>query len=700
MACGSAQSAPGDATRPARAGAVSPTDAGLSERLRPAGLAVLCIGPDGCITYANDSFLRCTGHSFPDISGRHYSCVVDVPVLEDMDFLRPDAATANAGAGDGERAGPIPLIRKDKETFWSYGTLQPMTGEGQDGTCLACHAFDGPGRMLFEQAAMIRGIDRHFLIAEYAIDGALMAANARFLEAFHYRAEDVIGQDHAIFLSEAYAVTSEYANFWKSFRLGASHSIHDVRFGRHRREVWIDAVYFTVADSRGTPVKVVQIGRDLTLQKQAEQDRAREFARAESIDCLTGLENRTSFMRSVQKYFNPVTNCTPFSGLLAVIDINRFSAINTAYGNEAGDAILWVVAKRLKSALRSHDISSRIDSDMFGVFIESLPPGTDGHKTVIERILREISAPIEFGDEQIALTASAGVVTGDGWKLAREAGEDDILACAQAALKAAKTLDLNAYRLFDIEFAHAAKRRMTIGRDLDSAMQAETITLHYQPVVSFTDKRPVGYEALARWTHDTMGPIAPPEFISIAEETGAIHCLGKYLFDKAVKFASTLDDNLWVAINVSPIQLQRKEFSTGAMDIVRRYGIHPHRIDIEITESASLDMSRTVQDNLRNLRDFGFSISLDDFGTGFSSLSQLLNLRADRIKIDQSFTRGCLQSPEKVGIIRSILGLSAAMGMQVVAEGIETPEISDLLQDLGCDYGQGYLFGKPMDLGG
>jgi EAL domain-containing protein (putative c-di-GMP-specific phosphodiesterase class I) len=271
--------------------------------------------------------------------------------------------------------------------------------------------------------------------------------------------------------------------------------------------------------------------------------------------------------------------------------------------------------------------------------------------------LREISAPIEFGDEQIALTASAGVVTGDGWKLAREAGEDDILACAQAALKAAKTLDLNAYRLFDIEFAHAAKRRMTIGRDLDSAMQAETITLHYQPVVSFTDKRPVGYEALARWTHDTMGPIAPPEFISIAEETGAIHCLGKYLFDKAVKFASTL--------RRQPVgRHQRLADPVAAQGILDRS--HGHRpTPRHLTPTASTSRSpkalrstcrERFADNLRNFQRLSASASrLTISAPGSRPLSQGSTWRADRIKIDQSRNPGCLQSPGKVGIIRSIL---------------------------------------------
>ncbi|HZU62746.1 MAG TPA: EAL domain-containing protein [Novosphingobium sp.] len=664
-----------------------------------AAVAHLSMDGEGLITFANEVFLSLTGYSAYDIMGCHHSAIIDLRSLRHICMdLGYDVGQVFHG-----QPGPIPLIGRNREIAWIYGAITPQTpGETLGGALgeaagftLIGHDFGETGNRLVDQTGIIRALNQHFLVAEFDIDGTLRAANASFLQAFNYTLGEILGTDHSRLVDPTFAATGEYAAFWNALHYGQSHPIRGLRYGKNQREVWLDAAYYPVPDARGIPCKVVLMGRDLTLKYRIEQEAAENARRAENIDAVTGLENRTAFRRSIQKYFNPINGSKAFPGLLVVFDINAFAACNTTYGHEAGDAILWIVGRRIRDALRRQDMTARIDRDLFAAFIETAPQEEEGQLPLVERILAAIATPIELGREQIVITASAGVVCGFGWQLARAAGTEDILACAQAALAATKQKGKGGYRLFDAELAQAARRRQMIERDLEAAMLSGEITLHYQPVVSLGSDGLVGYEALARWAHPTLGQIPPPEFIGVAEQSGAIHALGRALLEQAARFIAGRDRALWVAVNVSPLQLQHSDFSSQLRDMARRCGVPPHRIDIEITESASLDTSFNVQENIRALRDHGFSISLDDFGTGFSSLSQLLQLRADRIKIDQSFTRDCQDSQEKIGIIRSILGLSSAMGMKVVAEGIETPEISALLRELGCDYGQGYLFGRP-----
>lgn len=646
----------------------------------------------GIITGANEAFLDLTGYSSYDILGCHYAVIIDLGALR---HIHADLGQ-EADELFNDQPGPIPLIARSQEIVWIYGAMTEEVEAGQSSLCLHGYNFDEIGHRLVNQAGMLRAVTQHFLVAEFDMDGLLINANPNFLEAFGYTQNEICGMDHACLVDPAYAASGEYVSFWSGLRHGVSSPVHGLRYGKGRREVWVDAAYHPVLDGNGVPGKVVMIGRDLTMQQRLERIEVENRYRAESVDVVTNLENRTAFRRSTQKYFNPVTHKGDFQGVLALFDIDNFTALNSSYGNEACDAILWMVGHRIRDALRRQDLVSRLDRDLFGVFIENVPAGEDSHRRLIERILKAIATSIDLGQDRINITASAGLVCGAGWKLAREVGEADILSSAQAALLAAKSNGPGSHRFFDAELAQATLRRQMIERDMEGAMLSGEITLHYQPVVAFGSSQVAGYEALARWTHPVLGAIPPPEFIGIAERSGMIHALGQALLRQASCFIMGRQSEQWVAVNVSPIQLQRREFHSEVQAIIAEAQVPPHRIDIEITESASLDASFVVQENIRQLRACGFSISLDDFGTGFSSLSQLLRLRADRIKIDQSFTQDCENSQEKVGIIRSIIGLGTSMGMKVVAEGVETSTSAALLRELGCDYGQGYLFGRPV----
>jgi len=653
-------------------------------------LAVLSIDYRGLIVDVNDRFLDLSGHALNDIHGSPYTAVIAMRVLR---YIALDLGLDVDDPAHGEPQ-PIPLITKAGDILWLYGTLT-RGGTGEDATIrLAAHDFDMLGQRLITESGLIEAIDQQFLVAAFDMNGMLTRANPRFQKAFGFTGADVGMIDHGALVDADYAATREYTAFWNALRSGTRHCVQAMRYGRNGRQVWVDGAYHPIMDSRGLPVEVVFLARDLTLQKRTEAHASAQLRKSATIDALTGLANRATFLRSVQSAFNPVGGSVTGASLIMLIDIDGFSSINAAYGHEAGDAILWVVGTRLRDVLRGRDIVARINGDLFAAFVETPADERGGLGGFVERVQQAIAMPIAVGDLQITVTASVGLICDQGWRMAREAGADDIMVCAQAALAAAKVEGKASSRIYDTALADATRRSAVIERDLERALESGEICLHYQPVVALGGGAVVGYEALARWHHPALGDVAPPEFIDVAERNGMIHALGRRLLETAARFAATLAPDLWVAVNVSPIQLQRPKFASDALALIEGLGLSPDRIDIEITESASLDMSSAVQDNIRTMRAGGLKISLDDFGTGFSSLSQLLKLRADRIKIDRSFVMDCRDSQEKLGIIRSILGLSSAMGMKVVAEGIETPEISALLHELGCDYGQGYLFGR------
>lgn len=428
--------------------------------------------------------------------------------------------------------------------------------------------------------------------------------------------------------------------------------------------------------------------RDLRSRRKAE-DQIRFLAHN---DPLTGLLNRASFG---QRLDLDLTRLRRGRDQLAVLylDLDRFKQVNDLMGHAAGDAVLREVALRVQPFLGADDSFARLGGDEFAIIrAEGLSPeGLDGLCT---RILAAIAPPITVDEGRTAMVgASIGVAVfpHDGKSAAT------LVAAADAALYQAKSAGRNTYRFFETALAETLKARQELERDLRAALGSGQLRMVYQPQARMSDRSVDGYEALIRWDHPRLGAVAPDRFIPIAEESGLIVELGEWVLRQACAEAVSWPGEEVVSVNVSAVQLHANSLPSLVHAVLVETGLSPRRLELEITETALIKNATQALHVLRRLKALGVSIAMDDFGTGFSSLSNLRNYPIDTIKIDGSFVRGVDHDAQSATIVRAVLGLGGGLGMKVIAEGVETREEERFLVEEGCRHAQGYLYGSPAD---
>jgi diguanylate cyclase (GGDEF)-like protein len=379
-----------------------------------------------------------------------------------------------------------------------------------------------------------------------------------------------------------------------------------------------------------------------------------------------------------------------------VVDITRFSRINECVGALAGDELLITFARRLFSALRAHDMLARTGGNEFAILLR-LERGLEDALQAAERIRAALSEPFRLSELELRIDCSVGCALLSGG----ESLADEVLRNAQFALKRAKSS--GEVQIYEPNQARAARRRFSIETDLRQALEAGALELALQPIVDLGTAAVPGFEALARWNHRTRGPIAPDEFIAVAEESGLIVPLGRWALDQALRTLSEWDAQagrrlpLSVSVNLSPIQIARDDVAAAVAAALERFGISGERLTLELTESAIVQDPKRAAEVLAALKALDVRIAVDDFGTGYTSLAYLQRLPIDILKIDRSFVRAMLADADSVAIVRAILSLAAALGMDTTAEGIDTPELLRPLRDLGCTHGQGFHFARPME---
>ncbi|GGA97030.1 GGDEF domain-containing protein [Brucella endophytica] len=407
-------------------------------------------------------------------------------------------------------------------------------------------------------------------------------------------------------------------------------------------------------------------------------------------DPLTGAANRTVFTREIERAAAKLADGGRAFGVL-MIDLDDFKLVNDTLGHAAGDAVLVEVTKRLKKRLREADIVARLGGDEFAV----LAPGLESREQIevlAGRISQELALITSIEGCPIRIGASIGgaVAPAD----ATEA--DDLLRCADLALYRAKGSLKGEVRFFEPEMDAQVSNRRALEMDLRNADPAEQFEAHFQPIISVQTGKLCGFEALMRWRHPSRGMVPPMEFIPIAEETGQVDRLGRWMLLEACAQAASWPDPLMVAVNVSPVQFRSGTLFEAIDEALRSSGLAPARLEIEITETVLLDDSADNLALLRQLRDRGVRIALDDFGTGYSSLHYLKQFPFNRLKIDRSFVREIENSPESLAIVRAIIGLGASLGIDTTAEGVETAAQLETLRAEQCGELQGFLFSPPV----
>lgn len=456
---------------------------------------------------------------------------------------------------------------------------------------------------------------------------------------------------------------------------------------------WMLSRGLAVRNDQGIPYRMAGSQTDITERKQAEA----QLLHGAFHDLLTGLPNRALLMERLERVIQRKKRYPDRLFAVLFLDFDRFKVINDSLGHTIGDQLLISIAQRLKTRLRQIDTVARLGGDEFVILLEEI---TDLYDVLnrVDQLQQQLMQPFHLSGHEVVTTASIGVVLGE----AEYHQPEEILRDADLTMYYAKANGKAQYAVFDPAMHTKAVTRLQSETDLRQALERQNLCLYYQPILNLTTHQLIGFEALIRWQHPTRGWVSPAELISLAEETGLILPLGQWVLQEAcrqmqawqVQFSSR---SLTINVNISSNQITQPDLTEQIEQALRQTGLAADRLKLEITESVIMKNIEIACAKLKTLRSLGVQVSIDDFGTGYSSLSYLQKLPIDTLKIDRSFISKIVTDQSSQQIVQAVITLAHSLGMEAVAEGIETADQLTLLKSLGCKYGQGYFISKPVD---
>ncbi len=603
---------------------------------------------------------------------------------------------ARSFRGEIQIATDLPVKRKDGSVFYAdikitrvnFAGVDYILGNFRDITDrkraeadlrIAATAFESQESMLITDA-----------------DGVILRVNQAFTENTGYTAEEMVGQSPRLLKSGRHD-----ADFYRAMWQGINTN------GTWQGEIWdrrkngeIYPKWLTITAVKGNDGAVTHyVGThvDITERKAAEK----EIRLLAYYDPLTRLPNRRLLMDRLQQAMASVVH-TGREGALLLIDLDNFKTLNDTLGHHIGDQLLQQIAQRLESCVHDGDSVARLGGDEFVVILENLSKhaldAAAQTETVGDKILAALSLPYQFGSHEYQSTGSIGITLFND-KL-QATGE--LLKQADIAMYQAKKAGRNTLRFFDPKMQASINARAALESEMRQALENRQFQLHYQIQVD-SSRNPIGAEALIRWLHPERGMVSPGEFIPLAEETGFILPIGEWVLDAACAQIRTwqqhpISQALSLAVNVSARQFFQADFVAQVEASLQRHGIMPRRLKLELTESMLLRDIEEIIVTMNALRAIGVQFSLDDFGTGFSSLQYLKQLPLDQLKIDRSFIRDIVTDSNDKVIVRTIVAMAKSMEISVIAEGVESEEQLQLLLKNGCSNFQGYLFSRPVPI--
>ncbi len=632
--------------------------------------------------------------------------VAERPKLTSVDFFervhpedlpRVQAAEIAAIAGGPRFELEYRIVRPDGTQRWVFSAADIVTDESGATVELAGVMQDITDRREAEEKA--RGVERQL---------RMLAENSRDL-IFRYR---ILPDPGFEFVSPASVAITGYTpdefyaqpelinrlidpgarDLWPArVRSGRVETAVDLELARKDgSKIWVNQSLGAMLDANGQVIGMDGITRDISDRKAAELRLEHEALH----DPLTGLPNRVLVMDRIEHGLSRASRENG-SVVLLFVDLDRFKVFNDTRGHGFGDAVLRAVAFRLVACSRSADTVGRFSGDEFVVVCEKLLVATDAIK-IADHMLNSFAAPFDIDGEQVHVTASIGIATGK----AGESG-DKLLRDADLAMYRAKDLGRARYEVFDDNLRAEAERRSMGEAGLRRALDNHEFALVFQPVWSMVEERFVGAEALLRWHDRDRGTVGPADFIPVAEDCGLIVPIGEWVLEQACKSLARSNRTIpgqtacTMSVNVSAMQLRSRDFTRHLEELISTTGVEPELLCLEITESVLMGDVDYFSKVLHQLRAIGTRLSIDDFGTGYSSLAYLRGFPVDELKIDRSFIANLDSDPYDATLVAAVIAIGDALGLRVVAEGVETAEELASVRDLRCQYAQGYLFARP-----
>ena len=653
-------------------------------RANPVCMAIVTVD-EGRYMDVNEGYERLTGYARGEVIGRTVGEIgywVDSSERATMlSRLERDGRVRDIEVRFRKKCGDVMICQV---------SAQPLVFEGV--ACLLSTTQDITQRKADE--AQMRLGSRVFESTADAIvvtdsEDRVLTVNAAFSRITGFSAEDMLGR---IFGESPFRpIDPEQSAARLEIRLRQGHVTGEVL--RHRKDgselpLWITAS--NVLDESGKIVNSVRVFTDISELKATQL----QLEALATKDALTTLPNRLYFKDQLERLLAH-SQREPQQFALLFIDLDNFKSINDSLGHAAGDEVLQQTAKRLRECVRETDTVARIGGDEFTIILPQIRSAR-GPEVVAGQVLKALSAPFTVAGNEHFLNASIGIALhpADG------ASADSLLRNADTAMYRAKESGRGCYVYFEERMNVAARARVDLERELRRAIEHGEFRLCYQPKLDLRSGRIAGAEALLRWDSPDRGPRAPMDFIPLAEETGLIVPIGEWVLRESCRqYASWRSEGIalpHIAVNVSARQFKQKEFVETIGSTIRAEGIAPHCLELEITESLLIDSISGVEETLHELTRMGIALSLDDFGTGFSSLAYLRRFPLKTVKIERSFVSDLGTSADAGAIATAIIAMAHALGKQVVAEGVETNKQAQLLTRMKCDHIQGYHYSRPL----
>ncbi|MBI4808420.1 MAG: EAL domain-containing protein [Nitrosomonadales bacterium] len=519
---------------------------------------------------------------------------------------------------------------------------------------------------------------------------SVMHVNRAFIETTGYSLEDVVGKNPNLLHSGRQAAEF-YKTMWQALRETGGWE-GEIWNRRKNGEIYPEWLHInSVRDENGDATHYVGVFSDIGPNKEIQ----RELQQMAYYDTLTGLPNRRLFLDRLERAVAQSYRLKDGFSLL-FIDLDRFKYVNDAYGHELGDGLLKTVAQRIRAVVRESDTVARLGGDEFVAILHDCHD-KESCQLVVDKIRQCVNEPIGLGGHELNVSAAIGI------SFYPEDGETvtDIIRNADVAMYRAKE-DGMGVCFYQPEMNVGASERLEIEGAIRRGLANDEFWLAWQPQVDLSDGTLSGAEVLARWTHDGQ-EIPPGTFIPIAESSGLIDMLGDWVFHQAVHEAMEFkekckDCSLKIAVNFSPLQLRGEETFHRITEVMQEKAMEPDMLEMEVTESVIMSKRPGAMELLSRMDDLGVSVAVDDFGTGYSNLSNLKQIRVDKLKIDQSFVCDLELNETSRQIVQAVIMMAHSLGLKVVAEGVETAAQCAALREMGCDYGQGYLYSRPVPL--